>query len=95
MPSRLEDLLAGFAPPHTNPADEIHHLLDGAIEFGLVLDGGAQVLVLVEPGDALRLHAGTEHWSVLTAAHRSKAILYLSKPPGYPHSYTGTTVRIT
>jgi cupin superfamily acireductone dioxygenase involved in methionine salvage len=51
--------------------------------------------VVVEPGDAFRLHAGTEHWSTLTTDHRAKVILYLSQPPGYAHRYTGTAVRIT
>jgi len=95
MPPALEEVLAGFAPPHTNPADEVHHVVDGAVEFGLVLDGGLQALLVVQPGDALRLGAGTEHWSVLTTDHRSKVIVYLSRPPGYAHVYTGTTIRIS
>jgi hypothetical protein len=94
MPSELEELLAGFGPPHTNPVDEIHHVVDGAVVFGLVLDDGMQALVVVQPGDALRIHAGTEHWSTLTDDHRVKVILYLSQPPGYAHAYTGTEIRI-
>jgi 1,2-dihydroxy-3-keto-5-methylthiopentene dioxygenase len=95
MPAPLEDMLAGFGPPHTNPADEIHHVVDGAVVFGVVLAGGAQALAVVQPGDALRLFEGTEHWSTLTTDHRVKTILYLSRPPGYAHEYTGTAVRIT
>jgi len=95
MPRALEDLLASFGPPHTNPADEIHHVVDGAVVFGLVLGGGAQALAVAQPGDALRISQGTEHWSTLTADHRVKTILYLSRAPGYPHEYTDTEVRIT
>lgn len=95
MPAALEQMLAGFAPPHTNPADEVHHVVEGAVMFGLVLDGGAQVLAVVQAGDAFRLHAGTEHWSTLTTDHRVKVILYLSQPPGYAHTYTDTTIRIS
>jgi len=95
MPSAREQMLAGFGPPHTNPADEVHHVIDGAVMFGLVLSGGAQVLAVVQPGDAFRLRAGTEHWSTLTSDHRVKTILYLSQPPGYAHTYTDTTIRIT
>lgn len=95
MPASLEQVLAGFGPPHTNPADEIHHVLDGAVMFGLVLASGSQALVVIQPGDALRVFEGTEHWSTLTSDHRVKTILYLSRPPGYAHAYTDTTIRIT
>jgi hypothetical protein len=95
MPRALEDMLASFGAPHTNPADEVHHVVDGAVVFGLVLDGGSQALAVVQPGDALRIFEGTEHWSTLTTDHRVKTILYLSRPPGYAHAYTGTAIRIT
>jgi 1,2-dihydroxy-3-keto-5-methylthiopentene dioxygenase len=95
MPQALEDMLAAFGPPHTNPADEVHHVLDGAVVFGVVLDGGSQALAVVQPGDALRIFEGTEHWSTLTTDHRVKTILYLSRPPGYAHTYTDTKIRIT
>jgi hypothetical protein len=95
MPASLEQVLAGFGPPHTNPANEIHHVLDGAVMFGLVLASGSQALVVIQPGDALRVFEGTEHWSTLTSDHRVKTILYLSRPPGYAHAYTDTTIRIT
>jgi hypothetical protein len=95
MPGASEEMLAGFGPPHTNPADEIHHVVDGAVVFGLVLSSGNQVLLVVQPGDALRIRAGTEHWSTLTTDHRSKVILYVSRAPGYAHSYTSTEIRIT
>jgi hypothetical protein len=94
MPPARETMLASFGRPHTNPADEIHHVVDGAVVFGLVLHDGAQVLLVIQPGDAFRIRAGTEHWSTLTADHRSKAILYLSRPSGYAHHYTGTPIRI-
>jgi hypothetical protein len=94
MPDALEEMLAGFGPPHTNPADEIHHVLDGAVVFGLVLGGGAQALAVIQPGDALRIFEGTEHWSTLTTDHRVKTLLYLSRPPGYAHAYTETTIRM-
>ncbi len=94
MAQALEDVLAGFGPPHTNPVDEIHHVLDGAVMFGMVLGDGSQALAVIQPGDALRLFEGTEHWSTLTTDHRVKSILYLSRPPGYAHAYTGTTIRI-
>ena len=93
MPQPLEDLLAGFGTPHTNSADEVHRVLDGAVVFGVVLDQGFQALA-VEAGDAFRISEGTEHWSTLTTDHRVKAILYLSKPPGYAHSYTDTRINI-
>jgi 1,2-dihydroxy-3-keto-5-methylthiopentene dioxygenase len=95
MPPALEEMLASFAPPHTNPVDEIHHVVDGAVVFGLVLGGGAQALVIVQPGDALHLHAGTEHWSTLTTDRCSKTVLYLSRPPGYAHAYTGTEIHVS
>jgi hypothetical protein len=95
MPHALEDMLAGFGRPHTNPADEVHHVLDGAVVFGVVLPGGSQVLSVIQPGDALRIFQGTEHWSTLTTDHRVKTILYLSRPPGYAHTYTDTNIRIT
>ena len=95
MPRALEDRLAGFGSPHTNPVDEVHHVLDGAVVFGLVLDWGAQALAVIQPGDVLRIFEGTEHWSTLTTDHRVKTILYLSRPPGYPHAYTDTKIRIT
>ena len=95
MPSAREQMLAGFGPPHTNPADEVHHVVDGAVMFGLVLGGGAQALAVIQPGDVFRLQARTEHWSKLTSEHLVKAILYLSQPPGYAHTYTDTTIRIT
>ena len=95
MSDTLEEMLAGFGEPHTNPADEIHHVVDGAVVFGLVLAGDAQALAVVQPGEALRLSRGTEHWSTLTADHRAKTILFLSQPPGYAHVYTGTTIRIS
>jgi hypothetical protein len=94
MPQPLEELLAGFGPPHTNPVDEVHHVLDGAVEFGFVLADGGQALLVVQPGDALRINRGSEHWSVLTTDHRVKTHLYLSEPPGYAHRYTSTVVRI-
>ena len=95
MPEALEDMLAGFGPPHTNPVDEVHHVLDGAVVFGVVLPGDSQVLAVIQPGDALRIFEGTEHWSTLTTDHRVKTILHLSRPPGYAHAYTGTKIRIT
>ena len=95
MPPQLEQQLASFGPVHTNPADEIHHVVDGAVVFGFVLRDQSQGIVVVQPGDALRIFEGVEHWSTLTADHRVKTILYLSRPPGYAHSYTGTPVRVT
>lgn len=95
MPQDLEEQLASFGPVHTNPADEIHHVVDGAVVFGFVLRDQSQGIVVVQPGDALRICEGVEHWSTLTADHRVKTILYLSRPPGYAHSYTGTPVRVT
>jgi mannose-6-phosphate isomerase-like protein (cupin superfamily) len=94
MPEELHDVVAGFAAPHTNPVDEVHHVVDGAVVFGVVDGDGAQFLVVVQPGDALTIHEGTEHWSVLTADRRVKTFLYLSRPPGYRHEYTGTAVRV-
>jgi hypothetical protein len=94
MSTALEDVLAAFGPPHTNPVDEVHHVLDGAVVFGIVVGGGSQVLAVVQPGDAIRIFAGTEHWSTLTTDHRVKTILYLSRPPGYDHAYTETKIRI-
>lgn len=95
MPAPLEEQLASFGPAHANPADEIHHVVDGAVIFGFVLGDQSQGIVVVQPGDALRIYEGTEHWSTLTADHRVKTILYLSRPPGYAHNYTGTPVRVT
>jgi hypothetical protein len=94
MPAELEEMVAGFGPPHTNPVDEIHHVVDGAVVFGIVREDGSQALVVVQPGDALTIHEGTEHWSVLTAERRVKTFLFLSRPPGYRHDYTGTQVRL-
>lgn len=95
MPSVLEEQLASFGPPHTNPVDEIHHVLDGAAVFGFVLRDESQGIVVVQPGDALRIYEGVEHWSTLTADHRVKSILFLSGPPGYEHVYTGRVVRVS
>ena len=94
MPARLEEQLASFGPPHTNPAGEIHHVLDGAVIFGVVCTDGSQAIVVVQPGDALRIYEGVEHWSTLTADHRVKTVLYLSRPPGYAHAYTNTRIRV-
>jgi len=94
MPKELDDLIDSYGPPHVNPADEVHHVVDGAIEFGLVLGDGSQALLTLLPGDALRLHEGTEHWSVLTADRRAKVVVHLSRPPGFSHRFTGTEVRI-
>jgi hypothetical protein len=58
------------------------------------LRSSAQALAIIQPGDALRIFAGTEHWSVLTTDHRGKTILCLSRPPGYAHAYTNTKIRI-
>lgn len=95
MPSELEEQLASFGAPHINPVDEIHHVLDGGVVFGFVLRDRSQGLVVVQPGDALRIYEGVEHWSTLTADHRVKTILHLSRPPGYEHAYTATVVRIS
>lgn len=94
MPDDLEATLASYGPPHTNPVDEVHHVVDGAVVFGVVRPDNSQALVVVQPGDALRVFAGVEHWSTLTDDHRVKAILYLSQPPGYAHAYTDTTIRL-
>jgi cupin superfamily acireductone dioxygenase involved in methionine salvage len=94
MPDDLEAQLRSFGPPHTNPADEVHHVLDGAITFGFVLGDRSQALAILLPGDALRIYEGVEHWSDLTTDHRVKTILHLSRPPGYAHAYTGTERRI-
>lgn len=94
MPSELVQLSAAYAPPHTNPADEVHHVLAGQVQFGIVRPDGTQVLLTLGPGDAFHLVQGTEHWSVLTEAQRLTAIVWLSLPPGFAHHYTGTTVRI-
>lgn len=94
MPADVEAQVRGYGPPHVNPADEVHHVVDGAIEFGLVLGDGSQALLTLLPGDALRLHEGTEHWSVLTADRRAKVVVYLSRPPGFAHRFTGTEVRV-
>jgi len=95
MPDALEQVVASFAPPHTNPADEVHQVVAGRVKFGIVRTDGTQVLLALGPGDAFHLRAGTEHWSVLTDEHRLTAIVHLSIPPGFPHRYTGTEVRIT
>ena len=94
MPADVEAVVESYGPPHANPADEVHHVVDGAIEFGLVLGDGSQALLTLLPGDALRLHEGTEHWSVLTADRRAKVVVHLSRPPGFSHRFTGTEVRI-
>ncbi|MFN8027275.1 MAG: hypothetical protein U0W40_13230 [Acidimicrobiia bacterium] len=95
MPDSLEQMVASFAPPHTNPADEVHQVVAGAVQFGIVRADGKQVLLTLGPGDAFRLRAGTEHWSVLSPERRLTAIVHLSLPPGFAHRYTDTEVRIT
>jgi len=95
MPDTLEQMVAGYAPPHTNPADEVHHVLAGRVQFGIVRVDGIQVLLTLGPGDAFHLRAGTEHWSVLSPERRLTAVVYLSLAPGFAHHYTGTAIRIT
>ncbi len=63
--------------------------------FGFVLGDRSQGVVVVQPGDALRIDDGVEHWSTLTADHRVKTFVYRSEPPGYAHRDTDTAIRIT
>ncbi|MFZ4517098.1 MAG: cupin domain-containing protein [Microthrixaceae bacterium] len=94
MPAHMVEVMRSYADPHTNPVDEIHHVVDGAIEFGFVTGGGRQVLLVLEPGDALSFPAGTEHWSVLTDDRRVTTYVYLSSATPFEHHYTGTAIAI-
>lgn len=90
----LEDLLAKFDKIHTHSDDEVRYIIEGSGLFGFVLPNQEQVVLQVEAGEYIRVPANTEHWFLLDAARRIKAVRYFVSPEGWVANYVPKDVQI-
>ena len=67
---------------HTHDDDEVRYIVDGEGIFGFVMPDN-QILLTVEAGEYINVPAGTEHWFVLTATKRIKAVRYFTTMDGW------------
>ena len=91
----LDVLLQKFAAIHTHDDDEVRYIVDGEGIFGFVLPDQSQILLTVEAGEYINVPAGTEHWFVLTATKRIKAVRYFTTMDGWSPNYTDRPIEIT
>ncbi len=85
----LDEALVRFDQPHTHADDEVRYILDGEGLFGFFNAVGQERVLLVQPGDCLRIPAGVEHRFTLTAARRIKALRLFANTEGWEALYTG------
>ena len=91
----LDGLLEKFAAIHTHDDDEVRYIVEGEGTFGFVLPNNRQILLTVEAGEYINVPAHTEHWFVLTATKRIKAVRYFTTMDGWSPNYTKRPIEIT
>ena len=90
----LDVLLEKFSRIHTHDDDEVRYIVDGEGIFGFVLPDERQVLLTVQAGEYINVPKDTEHWFVLTAEKRIKALRYFTTMEGWTPVYTGRAIQI-
>lgn len=88
----LEEALVRFEQPHTHADDEVRYILDGEGLFGFFDSAGHERVLVVRPGDYLRIPAGVEHRFTLPAARRMKALRLFADTAGWVAHYTQRSV---
>jgi 1,2-dihydroxy-3-keto-5-methylthiopentene dioxygenase len=90
----LDGMLAPFARAHRHDDHETRWIVDGEGVFGFIRPEGAQMRLTVTAGDFIQVPAGVEHWFVLTAERRIKAVRHFTDKAGWVPRYTGTPLRM-
>ena len=90
----LDDMLKIFDKAHTHSDDEVRYIIDGSGFFGFIYPDGNQVMLKVEAEEYIRVPANTEHWFVLDASRRIKAVRYFTSQEGWVANYTGTEIQL-
>jgi 1,2-dihydroxy-3-keto-5-methylthiopentene dioxygenase len=88
----LADMLARFNREHWHNEDEVRFIVEGRGVFHIHREGRAIAAVEVEPGDMIRVPAGTWHWFDLCADRRIRAIRLFQDASGWTPNYTGSGV---
>lgn len=89
----LDALLDKFARIHTHDDDEVRYIIDGEGIFGFVFPNDEQLLLTVEAGEFIHVPKNTEHWFILTAQKRIKALRYFTSTQGWTPNYTNRPVQ--
>lgn len=90
----LDRLDALFRRPHRHRDNERRYILAGRGVFGFVLPDGAQVEIVVGPGDLIDVPAGAEHWFHLDGDKTVVAVRLFGENPDWQADFTGTVVRV-
>jgi 1,2-dihydroxy-3-keto-5-methylthiopentene dioxygenase len=88
----LADMLARFDREHWHDEDEVRFVLEGRGVFHIRLKHGDVVVIEVEPGDLIRVPAGTRHWFTLTPEQRIRAIRFFHNPSDWVPHYPGESI---
>ena len=88
----LADMLARFDREHWHDEDEVRFVLEGRGVFHIRLKHGDVAAIEVEPGDLIRVPAGTRHRFTLTPEQRIRAIRFFHKSAGWVPHYPGESI---
>ena len=79
---------------HTHTDAEVLHILAGECVFGFVYSNGAQVQLMLQAEEYIKVPANTEHWFYLTPSLYLKAVQYYTTARGWVPQYTNRKLKI-
>lgn len=88
----LDAMLARFSSEHWHDEDEVRLIVEGRGLFHIHPPGGPVFAIEVEPGDLIRVPAGTHHWFDLCSEKRIRAIRLFQDSSGWTPHYTHSGV---
>jgi 1,2-dihydroxy-3-keto-5-methylthiopentene dioxygenase len=88
----LDTMLARFSSEHWHEEDEVRLIIDGRGLFHIHPPDSPVFAIEVEPGDLIRVPAGTHHWFDLCRERRIRAIRLFQNASGWTPHYTNSGV---
>lgn len=88
----LDAMLNRFNSEHWHAEDEVRFVIEGRGVFHIHPPGQPVAAVEVEPGDVIRVPAGTHHWFDLCGDRRIRVIRLFCDPAGWAPEYTHSGV---
>lgn len=79
---------------HTHTDAEVLHILAGECVFGFVYSNGAQVQLMLQAEEYIKVPANTEHWFYLTHSLYLKVVQYYITAQGWVPQYTNRKLKI-
>jgi 1,2-dihydroxy-3-keto-5-methylthiopentene dioxygenase len=88
----LEAMLSRFSREHYHTEDEVRFIVEGRGLFHIHPEGGPVFSIEVEPGDLIKVPAGTPHWFDLCEERRIRAVRLFQDKSGWTPHYTESGV---